>query len=136
MILRISIGAWTLGLVFCIAQCLSANEANTLAASRHPVSIVEANIYVQKSKLVMNLKCFADDLELLQGVSPLADGSYDPAELIEATKDHADFLAERIELFNARGEKLEARIIEALAPEILKRGFIGDLMNLFCNFQI
>ncbi len=117
----------------------SCNSASRLfaAAERHPVSIVEAEIYVQRHRMIMKLKCFADDLELLQGVSPEADGSYDSQELAEATQDHAKFLADRIDIINSAGEKLVAQIVEVLPPLIPEGGEIkqGQLMNLFCGFQ-
>ena len=84
----------------------------------HPVSVIEADIYVSKFKTTMRLKCFAEDLELLQGVEALEDGFYETEELREATQDHAKFLAEKIQLIGAKGNRFPAKIIEVIDFEI------------------
>ena len=78
--------------------------------AEHPVSIVKANIYVQKFKTTMQLECYAEDLNLLQGLEPYDDGFFDPNELLDARDDHAKFLAEKIEVINAAGEKLIPKV--------------------------
>ncbi len=133
----------TFCLVWLLASSLGTRSAGFLidveamaGTAGHPVSIVEANIFVQKNRIVMNLKCFADDLELIQGLEPLADGSYDKDEMAVASREHAKFLAERIDILDANGEKLKAKIIESLAPELPEGGIKqGDLMSLFCSFR-
>ncbi len=106
------------------------------ARPAHPVSIVESEIYVQKHRLIMKLRCFADDLELLQGVSPLASGFYDPKEIREATQDHARFLADRIDVLDETGNRLKEQIVEVVPPEIPAAGMRqNDMMNSFCSFQ-
>lgn len=96
----------------------------------HPVSVIEADIYVNKFKTTMRLKCFAEDLELLQGVEALDDGFYETEELREATQDHAKFLAERIHLIGADGNKFAANIIEVKDFEIPEgRVRQGELMK-------
>ena len=49
--------------------------------ARHPVSIVEAEVYVNRFQTTVRLTCFAEDLELLQGVEPLQNGKYDNDEI-------------------------------------------------------
>ena len=88
------------------------SESDHSSVSKHPVSVIEADIYVTKFKTTMRLKCFAEDLELLQGVEALDDGFYDTEELREATIDHADFLAEKIELIGSDGSKYKAKVVE------------------------
>ncbi len=103
----------------------------------HPVSIVEADIYVNRTRTTMRLKCFAEDLELLQGVEALEDGFYDSEELKDATEDHAKYLAEKITIRNAAGELLEPKITEILHFEIPEEGIkAGTLMNYQMNFVL
>ncbi len=103
----------------------------------HPVSVVEADIYVTKFKTTMRLKCFAEDLELLQGVEALDDGMYDSDELRDATHDHAKYLAERIELLDVDGKKLEPKITEVIEFEIPDEGIHqGQLMNYTMGFVL
>ncbi len=103
----------------------------------HPVSVVEADIYVNRFRTTMKLKCFAEDLELLQGVAPLEDGFYDPDELVDATQDHAKYLAEKITIRNAEGELLPARVTEVIEFEIPEEGIrSGTLMNYQMGFVL
>ncbi len=103
----------------------------------HPVSVVEADIYVTKFKTTMRLKCFAEDLELLQGVEAQDDGMYDSDELRDATHDHAKYLAERIELLDVDGKKLEPKITEVIEFEIPDEGIHqGQLMNYTMGFVL
>lgn len=96
----------------------------------HPLSIVEADIYVAKKKLIMRLKCFAEDLELLQGVEPYEDGKYDNTELEEGTEDHAKYLLEKIIILDASGEQMEGKVTEIKGFEIPEGGIdSGQLMN-------
>ncbi len=102
----------------------------------HPVSIVEADVFVQKFRTIMRLKCFADDLELLQGVEALPDGTYDMEEIREATEDHGQFLAARILLFDAAGKALAAKVTEVVHVTAPPAGLRqGELMNCFLGFQ-
>lgn len=82
------------------------------AFAEHPLSVVDASVFVQKYKTTMQLKCRADDLEILQGVEPLDDNMYDSEELLEAHEDHAKFLAKRIQLLDVNGEILKPRITD------------------------
>ncbi|MCH2181896.1 MAG: hypothetical protein MK108_07815 [Mariniblastus sp.] len=103
----------------------------------HPVSVVEANIYVTKFKATVKLKAFAEDLELLQGIEALDDGFYDSEELVDATEDHADYLAEKIQLLTADGIKLPAKVVEISQFEIPEEGIRqGQLMNYTMGFVL
>ena len=84
----------------------------------------------------MRLTCFAEDLELLQGVEPLDDGMYDEDELLDAHDDHARFLAERVELLDENGEQLKAKITNIGPFEIPETGIEqGSLMNYSLNYE-
>ena len=96
----------------------------------HPVSVIEADIYVTKFKTTMRLRCFAEDLELLQGVEALEDGFYDNDELFDATEDHADFLAEKIELIAESGDRIPGNVVDIDHFEIPEDGIrSGELMK-------
>ena len=103
----------------------------------HPVSVVEADIYVTKFKATVKLKAFAEDLELLQGIEVMDDGFYDSEELVDATDDHADYLEERIELLTADGTKLPGKVVEITQFEIPEEGIRqGQLMNYTMGFVL
>lgn len=112
-------------------------DGTSHTAARHPVSIVEADVFVQKFKTIMRLKCFADELELLQGVEALADGTYDADEIREATEDHARFLAERIRILDAAGNRMQPEITEIVHLVVPEQGLRqGELMNHSLGFQL
>ena len=111
--------------------------ATTGNETSHPVSVVEADIYVTQFKATVKLKAFAEDLELLQGVEALNDGFYDSEELLDATNDHANYLAERIELITADGLKMPAKIVEIIHFDIPEEGIRqGQLMNYTMGFVL
>lgn len=115
----------------------SAASKSRVANRFHPVSVVEADVYVNRAKTTVRLKCFAEDLELLQGVEALEDGFYDSEELKEATQDHAKYLAERVEVIDAEGNKLEAKIVEIVDFEIPETGIkAGELMQYQMGFVL
>jgi hypothetical protein len=123
--------------VFLLLTMTAAAEASTTCGAVHPVSVVEADIYVNRFQTTMKLKCFAEDLELLQGVEALEDGLYDSEELLDATQDHADYLAEKITIRNAAGELIPAKVTEVVDMEIPEEGIrAGTLMNYQMGFEL
>ncbi len=121
-----------------VATCpASSHSMGTMVSklNRHPVSIVDADIYVNRKKITMRLTCFAEDLELLQGVSALEDGLYDDIELMDATVDHGKYLGERIILRDANGEKMKPKLVETVEIEFPDEGIkAGTLMNYKLSF--
>lgn len=114
------------------ASCCAATAEN------HPLSIVEADIYVGQKKLTMRLKCFAEDLELLQGVEPYEEtGKYDNTELEEGTQDHAKYLLEKILIMDSQGEALKGTVTNVKGFEIPEEGIAaGQLMNYTMGYVI
>lgn len=105
--------------------------------ARHPVSVVEADILVTKTKITMRIKAFAEDLELLQGIEPMDDGFYDSDELVDATEEHAEYLLEHIDLITSDGSRLEGRVVDITHFEIPDEGIRqGELMNYTMGFTL
>ena len=78
----------------------------------------------------MRVTCFAEDLEMLQGVEALETGFYDSDEIKDATKDHAEYLAERLTIRNVDGELMKPKISEIVDAEIPEGGIpAGKLME-------
>ena len=103
----------------------------------HPVSIVEAHIYVNQGRTTVRLTCFAEDLELLQGIEPGDDGFYDSAEIEEATEDHAEYLSEKIIIRDINGEQLPASVTNITGVEIPDGGIkAGTLMQYTMAFEL
>ena len=111
--------------------CATSSSPLVNASENHPLSIVEADILVGRKKLTMRLKCFAEDLELLQGVEPYEEtGKYDNTEIEEGTQDHAKYLLEKIVIIDAAGETLKGRVTDVRGFDIPPEGIpAGQLMN-------
>ena len=133
---------WMSVLTIIVCSMFAAGSENTSAAeiglpakAAHPVSIIEADVLVTKKKTTMRLRCFAEDLELIQGVEPYEDGKYDTDELLDSIDDHAKFLAERIEVLTETGELLKANIVDIQKFEVPEDGIEqGQLMNYKMEF--
>ena len=112
--------------------------STTTASENHPLSIVKANIFVTQTKLTMRLTCFAEDLELLQGVEPYEDtGKYDNGELKDGTQDHAKYLLEKILIMDVNGDPYEGTVTDIKGFEIPEGGIMaGQLMNYTMSYVI
>ena len=83
----------------------------------------------------MRVTCFAEDLEMLQGVEALESGFYDSDEIKDATQDHAEYLAERLTIRDVNGELLKPKISEIVDAEIPAGGIpAGKLMEYELEF--
>ena len=127
----------SISLFVAMLVCLFAVPRSASAwTTRHPVSIVEAEIYVNRLQTTVRLTCFAEDLELLQGIEPLDSGKYDSEEILEATQDHAQYLAEKIRFLDVNGEPIAAKITGVVNPDLPKSGAeAGTLMQYTLGFE-
>jgi hypothetical protein len=115
----------------------STTSAATENLTKHPLSIVKGDIYVGRTGTTMRLICFAEDLEMLQGVEAFEDGLYDPAEIKDATQDHAKYLAEKITIRDVAGKLLKPEITEIVDVEIPEGGIeSGKLMEYTMEFVL
>ena len=126
--------ALLLSLFFC-PSTLHTNASASEPVVRHPTSLVDAEVFVERTGLTMRLTCFAEDLEMLQGVEPLENGFFDSDEIKDATKDHAEYLAEKLTIRDANGELLKPTISEITDAEIPAGGIpAGKLMEYQLGF--
>jgi hypothetical protein len=74
---------------------------------------------------------------MLQGVEAYEDGFYDPLEIKDATKDHADYLAKKITIRDVSGKLLKPEIKEIVDVEIPEGGIpTGKLMEYTMEFVL
>ncbi len=119
-------------LVLLVSAPLSASTST----ARHPVSIVEAEVYVNRLQTTVRLTCFAEDLELLQGLEPLQNGKYDNDEILEATQDHAKYLTEKIRFLDVNGETIPAKITGVVNADLPEDGAeAGTLMQYTLGYE-
>lgn len=120
-----------------ILTCTLVSHVNTESLPAHPVSVVQADVYVDQARTTMKLTCFAEDLELLQGVEALESGFYDSEELLDAVKEHAQYLARRIEILDLSGEPIDAKVTQIIEFEIPDGGIkAGQLMQYLMGFVL
>lgn len=85
----------------------------------------------------MRLTCFAEDLELLQGLEPNDDGFYDSDEIREATDDHAQYLTQRVQLLDLHGDAIPPKLSGVTQMEIPEGGAkAGTLMQFTLGFEL
>ncbi len=132
--------AFTLNIVLPVALNISlplasVSNAENESFTRHPVSVVQADVLVNKTRTTMKLTCFAEDLELLQGVEALESGIYDSKELLDAVQDHAQYLAKRIEILDSTGEPIRAKVTQIIDFKVPEEGIkAGQLMQYVMGF--
>jgi hypothetical protein len=101
-----------------------------VAGTRHPISITEAAIYVQRDKISVKIDVFAEDLYLFHNVKPNADNFLEPQDLAQAKEVHKQFLLDRFLLRDAAGELLQGEVAGVDEFEMPADGIpMGDLMN-------
>lgn len=124
-------------LIALMLTCSLVSHSNAELLATHPVSVVQADVYVDKTRTTMKLTCFAEDLELLQGVEALESGIYDSEELLDAVKEHAEYLARRIEILDVSGEPIDAKVTQIIEFEIPDDGIkAGQLMQYVMGFVL
>ena len=106
----------------CISLCFlfgqSIDEVHAIPHSsgttiRHPISVTQIDAFVTLSRVTLRCTFYADDLEYLHGVEPDPDtGLFDPDELREAFGMHAEYLLEKVDVFNAAGDRLVGKLLE------------------------
>jgi len=100
------------------------------AAIRHPISVTEASIFVMRTKAVMRIQMFAEDLILFQGLEPDDQDRILPEDLKRGLKDHRTFLLEKVTLRDAKGEPIKGEVTDVKPFEIPPEGILSTDMML------
>jgi hypothetical protein len=84
-----------------------------IARAIHPISVTQIDAFVTPTRMTLRCAFYADDLEYLHDVEPdLQTGLFDADELRVAFDEHAAYLLEKIDVFNAAGDRLEGKLVE------------------------
>ena len=103
----------------------------TVAASAHPISVTEVNIFVTQSSARARIQLFAEDLLLFQALEPDEQGIVPPEELRRGLDQHRDFLMERVTLRNSDGELIPSRVTEVVPFEVPDDGIPEEDLMLY-----
>lgn len=110
------------------AGALSAAIAH--AAPDHPVSIITADVYVNRFKTTMQLRFFVEDLALIQGMEPDGEGFYARSAIDEYFLKHQQYLLQNIHLRDIEGAQLTGKIVEVNDSDLPATGIpSAELMN-------
>lgn len=130
MIVRTTILVSLIGMI--IALLLRGSEAGTVCerALWHPISVTEASIFVTRSKAIVRIQMFAEDLILFQGLEPNDQDRISPDDLKRGLADHRAFLLERVTLRDAKGEPIKGEVTDVKPFEIPAEGILSSDMML------
>ena len=114
------------------SSILSASEAARASApaTLHPISVTEASIFVTRSKAIVRIQMFAEDLILFQGLEPNNQDRISPEDLKRGLEDHRAFLLERVTLRDAKGEPIKGDVTDVKPFEIPADGILSTDMML------
>lgn len=107
------------------------------AVAVHPISITEVSMYVTRTKAVMRVQMFAEDLILFQGLVPDAQDRILPDDLRLGLEQHKAFLLEKISIRDANGELLKGQITDMKPFEIPEAGIpTTEMMQHTATYEI
>ncbi len=111
---------------------LSVGQTATACAPKalHPISVTEASIFVTRSKAIVRIQMFAEDLILFQGLEPNDQDRISPEDLKRGLADHRAFLLERVTLRDAKGEPIKGEVTDVKPFEIPGDGILSTDMML------
>ena len=97
---------------------------------RHPISVTEASIFVTRTKAIVRIQMFAEDLILFQGLEPNDQDRILPEDLKRGLEDHRMFLLEKVTLRDAKGEPIKGEVTDMKPFEIPPDGILSTDMML------
>ena len=136
MIARVPIVASSILLIvslthdICEAATNFASTAVSASTAAHPISVTEASVFVTRTKAILRIQMFAEDLILFQGLQPNDQDRVSPEDLKRGLEDHRTFLLEHITLRDAKGEPLRGEVTDVKPFEIPADGILSTDMML------
>ena len=123
------------GLIFLL--CALTNRVCEATGVAHPISITEVQMFVTRSKAILRVQMFAEDLILFQGLEPNDQDRLIPEDLKRGLEDHKKFLLEKISLRDANGELYKGQITDMKPFEIPADGIAAtDMMQHTATYEI
>ncbi len=104
---------------------------------RHPISLTEATVYVQPTRISVALDVFVEDLYLFHNLEPDENNFLRPQDIRTGVELHEQFLLDRFVLRDLRGERLQGEVDEVGDLEIPPEGIpMGDLMQHSVTYKL
>ena len=115
----------------------NAGESAMAAAASHPISITEASFYVTRSRGVMQVQLFAEDLLLFQGLEPNDQDRIVADDLRAGLESHKKFLVERVLIRDADGNLIKGQVTDLKSFEIPADGIpTTELMSHTAMYEL
>ena len=122
---------------FILLFCTLPNGVCEATGTAHPISITEVQMFVTRSKAILRVQMFAEDLILFQGLEPNDQDKLIPEDLKRGLEDHKKFLLEKISLRDANGELYKGQITDMKPFEIPADGIAAtDMMQHTATYEI
>ncbi len=103
----------------------------------HPISVTETDVFVTRTKAIVRVRMFAEDLMLFQGLEPNDQDVISAADLQQGLKQHRQFLLDKITLRDAAGQPYPGSITDLKPFQIPDEGIpVSDLMLHTATYQI
>ena len=107
------------------------------AALRHPISVTETDVFVTRTRAIVRIQLFAEDLILFQGLEPNDVDVVSPEDLKRGLEQHKQFLLDKVTLRDARGEPYSGGITDLKPFEIPDVGIaVSDMMLHTATYQL
>jgi hypothetical protein len=120
-----------------LIPCAVPNRVCEATGAAHPISITEVQMFVTRSKAILRVQMFAEDLILFQGLEPNDQDRLIPEDLKRGLEDHKAFLLEKISLRDANGELYKGQITDMKPFEIPADGIAAtDMMQHTATYEI
>jgi hypothetical protein len=103
----------------------------------HPVSLSSAIVEVREDELVVDLEIMLEDLVMYQSLAADGEMRY-PAELmLQAAKQHRDFLLEYFSILDGDGNRLKESSVTENFEQISAEGVLqGELMSKVVTYRV
>jgi len=124
-------------LVIWVTALLLFASSQAQAWGRHPISITEASMFVTRTKAIVRIQMFAEDLILFQGLEPDDKDRIVPDDLRRGLEQHKAFLLEKFSVRDVDGNLLQGQITDLKGFEIPPDGIPAtEMMQHTATYEL
>jgi hypothetical protein len=103
----------------------------------HPVSLSSVIVEVREDELVVDLEIMLEDLVMYQSLAADGEMRYPAEQLLQAAKQHRDFLLEYFSILDGEGNRLKESDVTENFEQISAEGVLqGELMSKVVTYRV
>ena len=103
----------------------------------HPVSLSSAIVEVREDELVVDLEIMLEDLVMYQSLAADGEMRYPAEVMLQAAKQHRDFLLEYFSILDGDGNRLKESSVTENFEQISAEGVLqGELMSKVVTYRV